>query len=49
MAKSISKRLSISSLNGRNRNFGENYPPTAFVNGHLNIVIFYFGFFASQK
>lgn len=26
-----------------------NYPPTAFLNGHPNITIFYFDFFASQK
>jgi hypothetical protein len=27
----------------------KNYPPTASLNGHPNIAIFYFGFFVSQK
>jgi hypothetical protein len=27
----------------------KNYHPTASPNGHPNIAIFYFGFFASQK
>jgi hypothetical protein len=27
----------------------KNYLPTAFLNGHPNIAIFYSGFFASQK
>ena len=44
---SISKRLSISFLNARNRDFGRKLPPIAFLNGHPNIAIFYFGFFAS--
>ena len=28
---------------------GKNYPPTAFLNDHSNIYIFYSKFFASQK
>jgi hypothetical protein len=44
-----SPRDSKSFLNARNRDFGENYPPTAFPNGHPNIAIFYFVFFTSQK
>jgi hypothetical protein len=47
--KSISERLSISFLNARDRDFGEKLPPPASLNGYLNIAIFYFGFFASQK
>jgi hypothetical protein len=27
----------------------KNYPPTAFLNGHPNIAIFYSGYFASKK
>jgi hypothetical protein len=42
--KSISKRLSIFFLNGRNRDFGEKIPSnslSAYLNDHPNIVIFY--------
>jgi hypothetical protein len=49
MPKSISKRLSILFLNARNRDFDENYPSIAFLNGHPNIAIFCSEFFASQK
>jgi hypothetical protein len=43
--KSISKRLSISLLNVRNRDFGEKL----YLNGHSNVTIIYSGFFASYK
>jgi len=46
----MSKRLSILFLNSRNRDFcKKNYHLTAFLNGHLNVAIVYFGFFASQN
>jgi hypothetical protein len=38
----------MSFLNARNRDFGENYPPTASLNSHPNITIFYFGFFLAK-
>jgi hypothetical protein len=38
-SKSIPKRLSIFFLNGRNKDFGEKIPPTAYLNGHPNIAI----------
>jgi hypothetical protein len=44
-----SEGLSVFFLKVRNRDFGKNYPPTACLNGYANIVIFYSGFFASQK
>lgn len=48
-AKSNSKKLYISFLIARNIVFGEKYPPTAFLFGYPNIVIFYSGFHARQK
>jgi hypothetical protein len=42
------KRLYIFFLNGGNRDFSEKYLPTDYLNGHLNIVIFYSRFFVSQ-
>jgi hypothetical protein len=43
------KRLSISFLNARNRYFSEKNPPTASLNDHPNIAIFYSEFFARKK
>ena len=56
-SKSIFERLSVSFLNTRGRDFGEKLPSNSFfygiaflfLNGHLNIAIFYSGFFTSQK
>jgi hypothetical protein len=43
-----SPKDSVFFLNGRNREFGEKYLPTSYLNGHSNIVILYFEFFANQ-
>jgi len=41
-------KASIFFLNNRNIEIlMKNYSPTAYLNGYLNIAIFYFGFFAS--
>jgi hypothetical protein len=47
--KNNSKRLSISFINARNRDFGTKIPLAASLNGYLNIAIFYSRFFAIQK
>jgi hypothetical protein len=49
-SKSMPKRLSISFINAKNKNFDKkNYPLIASLNGYLNIVIFYFEFFARNS
>jgi hypothetical protein len=49
LKKRLSKRLYISFLIVRNRDFCGKYTPTAPLFVYPNIVLFYFGFLTSQK